>query len=84
MNQQDPYIILVADQVVAVNPVNGDRLVLGSSTELARKSELVRQLLAPVEEFVECDSCRGKPGSPTLCNSCLHNRTLINKLRARG
>lgn len=24
--------------------------------------------------FVECDSCRAKPGSPTLCPSCLERR----------
>ena len=28
-------------------------------------------------EFVECDVCRAKSGSPTLCNVCLHNRRLI-------
>lgn len=33
-----------------------------------------------VEEFMECDTCRAKPGSPYLCRGCLHNRTLINKL----
>ena len=31
-------------------------------------------------EFKECASCRAKPGSPTLCESCLHNRTTINVL----
>ena len=25
--------------------------------------------------FVECDSCKAKPGSPTLCSGCLHNRS---------
>jgi len=32
-------------------------------------------------KFVECDTCRAKPGSPVLCNSCLSNRALIEKLR---
>ena len=27
-----------------------------------------------VIEFMECDTCRKKPGSPTLCEGCLHNR----------
>lgn len=31
-------------------------------------------------EFMECDTCRVKPGSPYLCNGCLHNRDLIQKL----
>jgi hypothetical protein len=35
------------------------------------------------DEFMECDSCRKKPGSPTLCYGCLHNRTLINSLRVK-
>jgi hypothetical protein len=33
--------------------------------------------------FVECDSCRRKPGSPALCAGCLHNRTVISKLKRR-
>ena len=33
-------------------------------------------------EFAECSSCAAKPGSPTLCPACLHNRATINKLRA--
>lgn len=31
--------------------------------------------------FEECDTCRVKPGSPTLCRPCLHNRWLIDKLK---
>lgn len=31
-------------------------------------------------EFKECESCSAKPGSPTLCESCLHNRTVISDL----
>ena len=31
-------------------------------------------------EFKECAECSAKPGSPTLCDSCLHNRSTINKL----
>jgi len=32
------------------------------------------------ESFVECDTCRAKPGSPTLCYGCLHNREIICSL----
>ena len=32
-------------------------------------------------EFMECDSCRVKPGSPPLCAGCLHNREVIENLR---
>jgi hypothetical protein len=35
------------------------------------------------EEFTECDACRSKPGSPTLCGGCLRNRALIEKLSGR-
>lgn len=31
-------------------------------------------------EFVECDTCRAKPGSPSLCAGCLHNRDTIHRL----
>lgn len=30
--------------------------------------------------FKECPSCSAKPGSPILCESCLHNRTVIGHL----
>jgi hypothetical protein len=32
-------------------------------------------------DFVECEGCAGKPGSPYLCPSCLHNRNLIADLK---
>ena len=36
-----------------------------------------------VGEFIECDTCREKPGSPTLCQGCLHNREVIGELKRR-
>lgn len=33
-------------------------------------------------QFVECDTCRAKPGTPELCQGCLHNRGAISRLRA--
>jgi hypothetical protein len=33
-------------------------------------------------EFVECDTCRAKPGSPRLCSGCLANRQAISSLRS--
>lgn len=32
------------------------------------------------EDFKECSYCAAKPGSPTLCESCLHNRDLVSRL----
>lgn len=32
-------------------------------------------------DFQECADCAAKPGSPTFCAACLHNRTLVSKLR---
>jgi hypothetical protein len=34
----------------------------------------------PGQEFKECPTCAAKPGSPTLCGSCLHNRAVISEL----
>lgn len=31
-------------------------------------------------KFMECDTCRAKPGAPTLCEGCLHNRAVIERL----
>jgi len=33
--------------------------------------------------FMECDTCSKKPGSPLLCAGCQHNRYVINKLNLR-
>ena len=47
--------------------------------------ERIREFFEPkpvIQEavFVECDTCRAKPGSPTLCAGCLHNRQVIGEL----
>lgn len=34
-----------------------------------------------VSEFIECDTCVSKPGSPTLCSGCRSNRASISYLR---
>ena len=34
-------------------------------------------------QFVECDTCRAKPGSPVLCYACLLNRQIIDHLRTK-
>ena len=31
-------------------------------------------------EIIECDTCRSKSGSPTLCDGCLHNRLMASFL----
>ncbi len=33
-----------------------------------------------MSNFKECPSCAAKPGTPILCESCLHNRGLIHEL----
>lgn len=33
--------------------------------------------------FKECPSCAAKPGTPVLCESCLHNRRVITELASR-
>lgn len=33
--------------------------------------------------FTECDTCRAKPGHPTLCGGCLSNRGAISLLTAQ-
>ncbi len=32
-------------------------------------------------QFIECETCKAKPGSPELCASCLNNRSVIDKLK---
>ena len=44
---------------------------------------MTKQTKVLAEEFMECGSCRVKPGSPYLCEACLHNRTLVNSLKEK-
>ena len=37
-------------------------------------------LAALDRSFVECDTCRAKPGTPLLCAGCLQNRSTLGKL----
>ena len=32
-------------------------------------------------DFIECDECRAKCGTPSLCDSCISNRGLIENLK---
>ncbi len=34
------------------------------------------------QDFMECKTCKAKPGTPVLCPSCLANRSTIERLRA--
>jgi hypothetical protein len=34
-------------------------------------------------EFIECDTCRAKTGSPVLCGGCLGNRKTISDLQEK-
>lgn len=50
--------------------------------------EEIADLKRPVEDhrifnddFAECLACSKKPGSPTLCRVCLHNRKLVDNLQ---
>lgn len=33
------------------------------------------------DQWVECDSCASKPGSPALCAGCLANRDTFSRLK---
>ena len=62
----------------AVDYIAGYARNYGSGLQLSQ----VLDILNPPnpKEFLECDTCRAKPGSPDLCKGCLHNRALIEKL----
>lgn len=54
----------------------------GAYGNAASLGSIVYEILNPPDpkKFLECDTCRAKPGSPTLCKGCLHNRSLIESL----
>lgn len=66
----------------AHNGFSGDRnylkhenTPLGNWRKLA--PEPVTNEAARASEFMECETCNAKPGTPLLCCGCLHNRSLI-------
>ena len=53
----------------------------GNSLFVFNRADFENKMKKHLEErFMECDTCRAKPGAPLLCAGCLHNRTLINNL----
>jgi len=36
-----------------------------------------------MSEFIECDTCRAKSGSPALCEGCYQNRKTIYGLQRK-
>jgi hypothetical protein len=64
---------------------DGERLsdyVLRMADYLEHRLDAVEaKRAASPAEFMECDTCRAKPGSPTLCHGCLHNRDVISQYR---
>ena len=50
-------------------------------------AKMIRQISPPdtagaVDGFMECAACAAKPGMPALCQSCLTNRSTIERLQA--
>ena len=37
-----------------------------------------------MDDFMECDDCQSKTGSPVLCGGCLVNRGLISQLKTEN
>lgn len=56
-------------------------LVLDSRPDTERNREEFYSKLYNLN-FVECSTCATKPGSPILCDACLHNRQVIETLKA--
>lgn len=48
-----------------------------NTPHLAKVEYLHSYYLSPT--YFECDDCRRKPGSPTLCSDCLKRRTEFSK-----
>lgn len=66
-------IRIILDFVERVNKKDEDR-------EVAEAAATLWCMTIDRTGFVECDTCRAKAGSPQLCNGCLHNRSLLQKL----
>ena len=77
-NERDALVNVLTGIMHVVDCVNpaGHACSIADMTEgLLEIRKAAFQAVAVPAEFVECDICRTKPGSPTLCNSCIARRT---------
>jgi hypothetical protein len=74
----------------AANEIERLRLELAENKRINMDHKLSLDIIARAAhepeaskpQFMECDACRAKAGSPTLCAGCLHNRRVIGQLSA--
>jgi len=65
-----------------LNPVGSKKPLVINDDHIGHAQDMLNKLKhIPAEEFMECQTCSKKIGSPVLCLPCLHNRELINKLK---
>lgn len=60
-------------------------LVVPEEERKAQAAQMLHEIQHPQNPsgaFQECESCKAKPGTPTLCAGCLHNRQLIATYQA--
>ena len=60
------YLAPEVDRIDYYRKINGEYVLFGNP-----------DVTPELPKFIECDTCRAKPGSPTLCRGCLHNREII-------
>lgn len=75
-----------SDVATILEPTQGESLYIAARRLRADVERLkARQVATPTDgsaEYQECASCAAKPGAPDLCAACLHNRTLVARLKA--
>jgi hypothetical protein len=54
------------------------------AVELSERLNTLQNTLHRSGDFMECDTCRAKPGTPELCEGCRNNRALIYSLKNLG
>ena len=71
----------------SLHGIRGCEATAGELQSIAQEIMIVKTKIDGIEreidlgEFVECETCAAKPGSPPLCPSCLKNRETIGVLR---
>lgn len=75
IRQAGGFTIVDAPRPVDDTPETWRTMVKNGLRGYSRESAFMR------DEFVECDACTAKPGSPELCAGCLANRLTIQRLK---
>lgn len=76
-------VFYYARRLIRAGLIEGKLTARGEHVYAIGKAERAERIRLRQLEFMECDTCRAKRGSPFLCPGCLNNRLAIELLKGQ-